>query len=64
MDIEWFADRIKEDELDLPYVKPARKGANYIFTATTGQWEDFLKKHAGNKEVFNPKYKFVFRKRK
>jgi hypothetical protein len=61
LNIEWFKERIKENKLDLSYVK-ADKSINCIFTATTEQWVSFLKTYANDKDVFSDKYKFVFRK--
>ncbi|MBM4152450.1 MAG: hypothetical protein FJ220_02870 [Kiritimatiellaceae bacterium] len=64
LDLEWFTDRIKEGTLTLSWVKAKHKEGNYIFTATPEEWVTFLKKHKDSESVFNPKYKFVFKKSK
>lgn len=63
LNIEWFEDRIKEKKLNLSFVKADRE-SNYIFTAPTRQWISFLKKYASDKDVFDEKHRFVFKKKK
>ena len=63
LNFEWFEDRIKKKKLTLSFVK-ADESSNYIFTAPTKQWISFLKKYAGDKNVFDKKHRFVFKKKK
>ena len=63
LNIQWFSDRIEKDMLDLPYVKPVGPDRNFVFTATPEQWQQFLDEHKDDRDVFNPKYRFVFRKK-
>ena len=62
LDLEWFIDRIDEEEMTPPWVKAEHEDSNYIFTATPEEWMKFLKKYKDNDSVFDPEYKFVFTK--
>ena len=62
-DPEWFTKRFETNSLpELPHIKT--KDSNFIFTATTEQWHEFLRKHADTTAVFNPKYRFVLKRKK
>lgn len=63
LDLDWFEKEIQKGTMDVPYIKPDHKDANYIFTATPDVWMEFLKIHKDNEAVFNPKYQFVFQRK-
>lgn len=63
LDLSWFDAQIKDGTLPLPHIKPNHPNANYIFTATPGDWTHFLRTHKDNNEVFNPKFQFTFQRK-
>lgn len=62
MNFDWIEKRIKENKLELTYIK-AVKDSNYIFTVTPEDWTNFLKTHGDNPEVFNKKYRYTFKRK-
>ncbi|MBN2544120.1 hypothetical protein JXI42_14765 [bacterium] len=62
LNFEWFEDKIKDSTLILDYVIPDEE-SNYIFTASSSDWVEFLKKHIEDEGLFAEKYKFVFKRK-
>ena len=61
---DWFEKMIQENKLErLPYHLD-KNVILIIFTASTEQWDDFLKEHANDEEIFDIKHKFVFKRKK
>jgi hypothetical protein len=61
MNIEWLAEKIENKTLTLSFIK-ADKDSNYIFTASSEQWVEFLKTHADDKGLFDEDLRFEFKK--
>ena len=64
LDYDWFVDKIKKKQLSLKYIKPNYSTSNYVFISDSADWVDFLKKYGNDDRVFNPKRRFVFRKKR
>ncbi len=64
LNYDWFYERIKGKKLSLKYIKPQGSETNYLFLADSSSWVQFLKKYADDTGVFDPKYRFVFKRKK
>jgi hypothetical protein len=62
LNYDWLAKAAADKRVSLPYVKPAGKDDLLIFTASSGQWMEFLREHGADDEVFPDKGKLTFRR--
>lgn len=61
MNFDWIAKKIDDKTLPLNYVQ-ADKDSIPVFTCSKQEWVDFLKTHAGDKNLFLAKNALVFTK--
>ena len=62
LNYEWIKEKVKEGKIKVPFVD--WKGEDTIlFTATSEQWESFIKEYEDNQEAFSDEFAFVFRKK-
>jgi hypothetical protein len=60
----WFRDRIKENKLNVSFVKVDNGVNDYIFTASPKEWVTFLEKYGNDHKLFmeSESLRFVFKK--
>jgi len=63
LDYDWFVEKIEKNQLPLRYIKPNYSSSNYVFIADSSEWIKFLKKYSRDTSVFNPKRRFVFKRK-
>jgi hypothetical protein len=57
---EWLTTQCHEKSLDLSFITV--ENANNIYTATTAEWQKFLKKHIGDPDLFEQEDPLTFQR--
>ncbi|MCK4694189.1 MAG: hypothetical protein KAT74_00430 [Candidatus Cloacimonetes bacterium] len=62
LNYEWIKGNVKEGKIKVPFVE-WKSEDTILFTATSEQWESFIKEYSDDQEAFSEEFTFVFRKK-
>ena len=62
LNYEWIKGNVKEGKIKVPFVE-WKSEDTILFTATSEQWESFIKEYGDDQEAFSEEFAFVFRKK-